>query len=73
MEIIFGIMGLLIISFAIWLRNEKRQDILFIIGGTLLFFYSISIKNVIFIILQIVFVTSALIELLRIRQSRNKD
>jgi len=30
---IFGILGLLIITYAVWLKNEKRQDLLFIFGG----------------------------------------
>lgn len=67
MFIIFGIIGLLLISFAIWLRNERRQDILFIAGGASLLVYSISIGDVIFIILQVVFIASALVEFLRLR------
>ncbi|KKQ76931.1 MAG: hypothetical protein US98_C0019G0009 [Parcubacteria group bacterium GW2011_GWC1_38_6] len=68
MAIIFGIVGLLIISLAIWLKSERRQDILFVIGGASLLVYSISIKDVIFIILQIVFLISAFVELLRLRK-----
>ncbi len=66
---IFGILGLLIISFSIWLKNERRQDILFVIGGVSLLLYSISIGDIIFIILQIVFIVSALIELAKLRGS----
>ncbi|MDP3948972.1 MAG: YgjV family protein [bacterium] len=66
MFIIFGIIGLLIISFAIWFRNERKQDILFVIGGVSLLIYSISIGDFIFIILQIVFIISASIELLQL-------
>jgi lipid-A-disaccharide synthase-like uncharacterized protein len=65
--IIFGVLGLLAISFAIWLKNEKKQNILFIIGGALLLVYSFVIDDIIFIILQIVFVLSALIELIKKR------
>lgn len=63
MSAIFGIIGLLIISYSIWVKKEKRQDILFIVGGTFLLLYSISIQSTIFIILQVVFITSALLEL----------
>jgi asparagine N-glycosylation enzyme membrane subunit Stt3 len=66
MFIILGILGLLILSFAVWLRNERKQDLWFVIGGILLLIYSISINNVIFTILQIVFITSALIELVKL-------
>ena len=33
MFIISGIIGLLVIAWAIWLKNERQQDVLFIIGG----------------------------------------
>jgi hypothetical protein len=66
MFIIFGIIGLLIISFAIWLKNERKQDILFVVGGISLLIYSISIGNVIFIVLQVVFIASSLLEILRL-------
>lgn len=71
MFIVFGIIGLLVISFAIWLKDESRQDILFIIGGGALLIYSISVGDVIFIILQIVFIVSALAEVLKLSK-RNK-
>ncbi len=73
MLIIFGIFGLLIISFSVWLKNERWQDILFIIGGASLLVYSVSIGDVIFIILQIVFIVSALMELAKLRgMAKNK-
>ena len=65
----FGIIGLLIISIAIWLK-EKKQDWLFIIGGISLLVYSASIQNLIFVILQIVFIFSALIELLKSKSKK---
>jgi len=65
---IFGIIGLIVISFAIWLKNERRQDVLFVIGGIGLLIYSIVIDNVIFIILQVVFILFAFIELLKIKK-----
>ena len=65
---ISGVIGLIIISVAIWIKNEKRQDILFIIGGLFLLLYSISIKNVIFSVLQTVFILSAFIEVVRMKK-----
>ncbi|KKU55558.1 MAG: hypothetical protein UX77_C0010G0049 [Parcubacteria group bacterium GW2011_GWA1_47_11] len=62
--ILFGIIGLIVISIAIWLK-EKKQDICFVVGGVFLLAYSLSIKNVIFSILQIIFILSALAELLK--------
>jgi lipid-A-disaccharide synthase-like uncharacterized protein len=72
MFIIFGVIGLLIISVAIWIKNEKRQDVLFILGGLCLLIYSISIKNIIFSVLQIVFIISSLIELIKISKQRKR-
>jgi len=65
---IFGILGLITISIAIWLKNERRQDFWFIIGGALLLVYSVGIGSTIFIILQVVFIASAFLELLRLRK-----
>ncbi|MGC9602873.1 MAG: hypothetical protein ABSF47_00135 [Minisyncoccia bacterium] len=65
---VFGILGLLVISFSIWLRNERKQDLWFILGGALLLGYSVSINDVIFIILQVVFIASAAAELLKLKK-----
>ena len=54
--IIFGIIGLLLISYGV----IKFQDLEYILGGLFLLVYSISIKNYIFIILQVVFIFAAL-------------
>ncbi len=70
MFIIFGIIGLIIISVAVWIKSEKRQDLLFIIGGVSLLIYSVSIKDIIFSTLQVVFIISALIEMLKLKKSK---
>jgi len=64
---IFGILGLILITIAIW-QKEKWQDWLFIVGGLALLAYSYSLHNVIFIILQIVFILSALFELFKLKR-----
>ncbi|KKT82561.1 MAG: hypothetical protein A3B99_00775 [Candidatus Yanofskybacteria bacterium RIFCSPHIGHO2_02_FULL_44_12b] len=63
-----GISGLVLVSIAIWLKKEKGQDILFILGGGLLLIYSAYLKNTIFIVLQGVFILSALLELLKLNK-----
>ena len=68
--IIFGIIGLLLISYGLWMKNEKRQDLIFILGGISLLVYSIYINDVIFIVLQIIFTISALIELIRLKKHK---
>jgi len=64
---LFGILGLIVISIAIWMK-ENKQDILFVVGGSLLLAYSVSIGNTIFSILQIVFIVSAFLELIKKRR-----
>ena len=64
--IVFGIIGLLLISYALWLKNEKKQDVIFVIGGISLLVYSFFIGDIIFVILQVVFILSALTELIKL-------
>ncbi|MBM3257574.1 MAG: hypothetical protein FJY98_04655 [Candidatus Liptonbacteria bacterium] len=68
MYIFFGIAGLLIISWAIWLRDERTQDIGFIAGGICLLVYSASIGDPIFVILQVIFIVSALVEFIKLKK-----
>ena len=63
--IIFGIIGLLLISIGVILKNRKYQNIIYIIGGLSLLLYSYSIKSLIFIILQIVFIISAIYSIIK--------
>ena len=65
---ITGIIGLIVISYAIWIKNERKQDFLFIIGGLALLSYSFYQKDLIFFILQIVFIVSASVELLKLKK-----
>lgn len=60
---IIGAIGLVLVSIGVLNKNEKREDTLFIIGGIFLLMYSIAIGNVIFIILQAIFILSAAYEL----------
>ncbi|MFA6136327.1 MAG: hypothetical protein WC705_03155 [Candidatus Paceibacterota bacterium] len=62
MEIIGGI-GVLIIALAIWIKKEGVQDILFIIGGAFLLAYSVYLNNIIFIVLQCIFIISSFLEI----------
>ncbi|MBU6500522.1 MAG: YgjV family protein [Patescibacteria group bacterium] len=63
-----GTLGLIAASIAIWIRDERKQDVLFIVGGIFLLAYSINIGNIIFIILQIVFIISASSELIKLNK-----
>jgi hypothetical protein len=67
---IFGIIGLIIASYAIWVRNEKRRDLWFVVGGICLLAYSISIGSLIFTILQLVFIASATMEMVKLKKKK---
>jgi len=64
---IIGIVGLLFITTGILIKKRKTQDIFYIIAGLCLEIYSIYLGNVIFAILQIVFILAAGYDLTKIR------
>lgn len=66
---IIGAIGLILISIGILVPNRKHQNILYILGGIGLEIYSIYIQDIIFIILQIIFVLAALYALLKENKS----
>ena len=68
---VFGALGLLGIIIGVLIKNEKKQDLVFIIGGLLLLTYSSYIKDPIFIVLQVVFIIVALIELIQLSRHRS--
>lgn len=68
--IIFGVIGLVLISYAIWIKNETKQDIAFLIGGVSLLIYSIFIQDIIFITLEVVYILSVSIELIKLRKKK---
>jgi len=74
MDLIFkliGALGLVGIISGVLIKNEKQQDVAFIIGGILLLIYSSYIRDLIFIVLQVVFILVALVELIQL--SRRKS
>jgi len=62
---LFGIVGLLLIIFGVLLKKRKQKDLFFIFGGVCLEIYSIYLKDPIFIILQAVFILSAVYDYFR--------
>lgn len=68
--IIFGIVGLLLITVGLWIKKEKMQDVIYIVGGVALLAYSIHKEDPVFIILQIVFIISALLELVKLLRQK---
>ena len=68
----FGAIGLVCITYGIFSKEEKRQDAIFIIGGSGLLVYSIYLKDPIFIPLQIIFIAASLFEIFQIKKKKNK-
>ena len=67
---LFGIIGLLIITRGIFIKKEKPRDWDFAIGGIFLLAYSIYLRDLIFIILQIVFIVSNLFREWQLRKKK---
>ena len=65
---LLAILGLLILTFGILAKKEKQRNILFLIGGILLTTYSVYIKDMIIISLQIIFTLAAGYKLIKIRK-----
>ena len=63
---IFGAIGLLLITWGIFAKNEIKQDWIFVLGGLGLLVYSIYLKDPIFIPLQIIFVGASLFEIYKL-------
>lgn len=68
---ILGVLGLVGIIVGVLIKNEKKQDVAFIIGGILLLSYSSYLRDWIFITLQIVFVLVAAAELVKLSLRRS--
>ncbi|MEX2017403.1 MAG: hypothetical protein WD876_02935 [Candidatus Pacearchaeota archaeon] len=67
-----GIIGLILIISGVLIKNRNRRtrDIIYINGGVALAAYSFYIKDIIFIILQIIFILVAIYDLIKL--SKNK-
>jgi len=62
---IFGIIGLILLCDSILVKKRKNRDILTIIGGLALLIYSIYLKDLIFIILQAVYISVTIFDYIR--------
>jgi len=68
--LILGILGLIFVTLGVLQRQEIKSDYLYVLGGLFLVIYSLSIKNWIFIILQVVFILGSLYEILKIKKEK---
>ena len=69
---IIGALGIILIAIGIVIKKRKTQDIFYILGGICLETYSIYIKDVIFIILQIIFTLVAVYDFVKIQFFKKK-
>ena len=67
---ILGSLGLIFITLGIFTKDEVKQDWIFATGGLLLLVYSISLRDPIFIPLQIIFILASLYEIIMIKQKK---
>ena len=65
---IIGALGIILISVGIVNKKRKRQDIFYILGGGCLEIYSIYIGDLIFIILQMIFISSAIYDFTKVKK-----
>ena len=63
---IIGILGIILISVGIITRKRKKQDTFYVLGGGCLEIYSIYTGDLIFMILQIIFILSAIYDFKKI-------
>ncbi len=74
MDIVFkilGAIGLLLITWGIFIQKETKQDWIFALGGVFLLAYSTYLRDPIFITLQIVFTGASLYEIYKIKHKKN--
>ena len=62
---IIGAIGILLITIGIITNIKKTENLFYIIGGACLLAYSLYVKDIIFIVLQIIFILAAVIAFFR--------
>lgn len=67
---ILGAIGLILISWGVLIRKEKKQDVIFILGSTGLLAYSIYLRDPIFIPLQAIFILVTTWELWKLHSKK---
>lgn len=68
---IIGVIGLVAIIFGVVTKKRPYQDMFFICGGICLEIYSIYLRDIIFIILEAVFILAAVYDLLKMLRLKN--
>ncbi len=68
---VIAFLGALLIIYAVFLEAERRQDLVFIVGGSCLFGYALWINNAIFMLAMGGLVLASLFELIQILTGRH--
>lgn len=63
---IVAFLGIILISYGVFLETERRQDLVFALGGISLCVYAIYIANLMFVIAMGIFALNALIKFIEI-------
>ena len=63
-----GALGIILISAGVIIKRRKDQNFLYILGGFCLGIYSIYINDLIFLILQIIFISSATYDFIKVKK-----
>ncbi|MBI2548102.1 YgjV family protein [Candidatus Woesearchaeota archaeon] len=66
---IIGALGIVFITLGILTKQRKMQDLYYIFGGVCLEVYSLLIGDIIFIILQIIFLCAVVYDIIRIKRA----
>ena len=67
---ILGALGLLLITWGIFVKNDTKQAYFFAAGGLLLLIYSIYLKDLIFIPLQTIFTLASIYKIKKTKQKQ---
>lgn len=65
-----GALGLIFITIGVLTKDRLRENIYFIIGGCLLEVYSVYLKDMIFIPLQVIFVVASIYEVYELKKKK---
>lgn len=68
---VVAMLGVLLITYAVFLEAEKRQDFVFLIGGMCLMVYALSLKSPIFVLAMLGLITASTYEIIQIMRGKH--
>ncbi len=68
---VVGMLGAILSAYGVFLEEEKRQDAVFLLGGSCLLVFALLVKSYIFIIASGLFTLASLIEFVSILRGRH--